>query len=735
MQRLILVVLITFLFSFQGKATHIAGADFNYVCVGQDSFLVTLNLFRDCTGVRAPGSGSVYFESTCGSGFSKNLTLQNGRNGTEISQLCPGSKNNSTCNGGALPGMQHYIYSDIVVLSPKCDTWTMTWDLCCRNTTINLVGQPEMLVRATLNSATDSCNTSPVFNAQPILYVCKDQPVNYNFAVTEADGDSIVYSFVKPLDKMVGGTARPVTFSPGYTFTQPIAGISLNVATGQLNFTPTIAGNFVLAVEVCEYDYATGVLLGCIVRDIQFVVIQCNNFTPEGPATGISSFSGSGALIAPDSVEVCIGNSFSFSLIFTDSNALDTVTLTTNIQQVIPGVIVNITNGNPATITVSGVATANLPALNTFIVNAIDNACPIPASTTEAYNIILNQIPTVNAGGSILGCKDDAPFPIQGIVTNADGGIWGGGLGSLTLSNTTLTNSYTPTQAELNAGSVDLYLETYGSGNCASVIDTLTLNFTEFNAVITPYSTDVICNGESNGTASIGLTAGAPPFTAVWNTNPVQSGLSASNLAAGIYQVLLTDGNGCDTLADVTVIEPNVITANMVVLSNVFCKGGNSGSAQAVPSGGVGPYSYVWDANALNQSTNIATQLSAGTYSVTITDANGCLLVETVTITEPNSPLSLNVVSNDISCHGLSDGNSTATPSGGTAPYNYTWSIGAQTTSSVNNLALGSYSVTVVDQSGFCITQTGIIINEPAPLVSSDTSKNVNCFSGNDGQA
>ena len=735
MQRLFLVFLITFLFSVTGKATHIAGADFNYQCVGQDSFLVTLNLFRDCTGVRAPASGSVYFESTCGSGFSVNLTLQNGRNGTEISQLCPGSMNSSTCNGGSLPGMQQYIYSDIVVLSPKCDTWTMTWDLCCRNTTVNLVGQPEMLVRATLNSATDSCNNSPVFNAQPILYVCKDQPVNYNFAVTEQDGDSIVYSFVKPLDKMVGGTARPVTFTPGYTFTQPIAGISLDVSTGQLNFTPTIQGNFVLAVEVCEYDYVTGALLGCIVRDIQFVVIQCSNFTPEGPPTGISSFTGTGALIAPDSVEVCIGNSFSFSMVFTDSNALDTVTLTTNIQQVLPGTIVNITNGNPATLTVSGIATANLPALSTFTVNAIDNACPIPASTTEAYNIITNQIPIADAGGSLLGCKADAPFTIQGVVTNADGGIWSGGLGTFSMATTNLNNGYIPTQAELNAGSVDLYLATSGSGNCASVMDTLTLNFTEFNANITPSSTDVICNGESNGAATINLTGGTSPFTSTWNTSPVQNGLTATNLAAGSYQVLLTDGNGCDSTANVQVVEPTVLTANLVVLSNVFCKGGNTGSAEAVPSGGIAPYTYVWDANAMNQTTAISTQLSAGNYSVSITDANGCLIVEIVTITEPNSPLSLNVITNDISCYGLADGNSTANPSGGTAPYNYTWSVGGQTTSSVSNLALGSYSVTVVDQSGFCITQTGIIINEPAALSSTDTSKHVSCFSGNDGQA
>jgi PKD repeat protein len=733
MRKLVLVFVVIVIGQLNVQATHIAGADFNYTCVGQDSFYVTLNLFRDCTGYIAPSDGEVLFTSSCGGNFTVDLVKINGLNGTEISQLCPGAGNVSTCNGGTMPGMQQHIYSGLVVLSPPCDTWTMTWDLCCRNSSVNLVGQPEMLVQATINTVTDSCNNSPIFNAQPILYVCQNQAVNYNFGVSEIDGDSLVYSFIHPLDKLVAGNAVQVPFSGGYTFNQPIAGISLNTSTGQLAFTPTVQGNFVLAVQVCEYDYTTGALLGCIVRDIQFVVIVCNNLSPQAPPGGISSFTGTGALVAPDSVEVCLGNTFSFDLVFTDANVADSVTLTTNITQIIPGSTFSITNGNPAIITVSGVATSNLPYLSTFIVTAVDNACPIPASTSVAYNIITTQKPTVNANSVPLTCVDDVPVQLSGATTNAIGSLWSGGNGSFTNALNSINNSYTPTGPELSSGAVNLYLSTTGTGNCAQADDTLTLNFTDFNALITPNSTDVICNGGNTGTASLGLLNGTSPYTAVWNTTPVQSGLMATNLAMGTYQVTITDGNGCDSTSSVTVIEHPVLTSSTLVISNVSCTGGNDGSAVVNVNGGVGPYQYLWS-NLQNETTDTATTLTVGTFYVTVTDSAGCSIIDSVIITEPVSPLSMTSNEVDITCFGLTNGSANATPSGGTNPYNYSWSNGSNS-NAISGLSDGIYSVTVIDNSGFCIALSGIVITEPLDLTSLDSVNDVSCFGGNNGNA
>ena len=721
-----LIFIVCYLVLNSANATHISGADFNYQCVGQDSFYVTLNLFRDCTGIAAPKNARVTFKSDCGQSFTQRLYKQNGVNGTEISQLCPGSITNSTCSGGMLPGMQQHIYAALVVLTPPCNTWTMQWSLCCRNTTVNLVGQPEMLVEASLNSVNDSCNNSPVFNAQPILYVCLNQPVDYNFAVTEPDGDSIVYSFINPLDQVVGGTAMPVPFSAGYNFSQPIAGITLNTSTGQLNFTPTIQGNFVLAVQVCEYDYTTGLLQGCVVRDIQFVIIQCTNQAPQAPSAGISSFTGTGALIAPDSVLVCDGNTFSFDLVFTDPDVGDSVTLTSNADVVLPGSTVSIINGNPATITISGTATNGMPPLNTFVVTAIDNACPIPATTTASYKILVQQKPSVTVSPVQDICRDNVPVTITGNVANASSGIWSGA-GAMTNTPGGLVNSYTPTGAELSSGTASVFLTSTGNGNCSAVIDTLDLNFVSFNSTISSTIEHVNCNGGTDGKATLNFTAGFQPISVSWNTNPIQIGDSAINLVAGTYIASLVDSNGCDTTVSVTITQPQPLATTVTVNSHVSCTGGNNGMATIGVTGGTSPYTYLWGSSAQNQTTVIGTSLFAGTHSVTVTDANGCVAVQTVVITQPNYPMSVNVATTDVACYGDNNGSATATVTGGTIPYNYSWAPNGQTVNPITNLSGGVYSVTVIDNSGMCVVQTGIVVNEPLDIHGTNTSTLVLC--------
>ncbi|MFT4753325.1 MAG: PKD repeat protein [Salibacteraceae bacterium] len=719
-----------FLFGVNSWATHISGADFNYQCIGQDSFYVTLNLFRDCTGISAPNRASVDFFSSCGQTFNVNLTKQNGINGTEISQLCPGSLNQSTCSGGPMPGMQQHIYAGIIVLSPQCNFWTMQWSLCCRNNTVNLVGQPQMMVQATLYSSNDSCNSSPIFNAQPILYVCLNQNVDYNFAVTEPDGDSLVYTFVDPLDQMVAGIAQTVPFTAGYNSQQPIPGITLSTSTGQLQFTPLIQGNFVLAVEVCEYEYGTGILQGCVIRDIQFVVIPCSNQAPIPPPTGISSFTGSGALVANDSVLVCIGNSFNFTIVYTDMDIADSVTLITNISQVIPGATYTIINGNPAIVTVSGVVTASMPTLNSFIVNAIDDACPIPATASSSYNIIVQPLPIVNAGIGQIICKDDVPVTISGSVVNASGGVWSGA-GTFGSVAAQLQNTYFPTAAELATGSASVTLTSTGNQNCDPVSDTLLLALVSFNTVLSTSTVDVTCNGGSDGIGAIAYPINSTPNSISWNSNPVQFGDSATNLSSGSYVAILIDSNGCDTSITVVIAEPMVLSTTVIVNSNVNCTGGNDGQATLQAIGGVSPYSYSWSASAQSQTTAIGLNLFAGSHSVTVTDSKGCIVIQNIVITQPNYPMNITVNTTHVSCFGFNDGTATAIATGGTIPYNYNWAPNGQTTNPIVNLPSGTYSITVTDNSGMCVVKTGIIVNQPQPISIQNTSTDILCKGDN----
>ena len=117
------------------KASHIAGGDINYVCLGNNQYQINLNLFVDCLGFDPGATQTITFNSTCGGTATLNVNVTN-PGGTEISQLCPSQINNSTCSGGTLPGMWVFNYTGTVTLAPTCNTWTMNWTTCCRNNAI-----------------------------------------------------------------------------------------------------------------------------------------------------------------------------------------------------------------------------------------------------------------------------------------------------------------------------------------------------------------------------------------------------------------------------------------------------------------------------------------------------------------------------------------------------------------------------------------------------------------------
>jgi len=304
MKKLIVALfLLTGIFGFNQKAeaSHVAGADITYECLGGDTYRIMMNIFRDCSGIAAPNSVSVSVRSSCGGTANVSMQLQtspfvidgdtlypSSSNGAiEVSQLCPQRINQSRCNGSSqpYPGMEQYVFIGTAVLRPKCNTWYISHNVvCCRNTNRNLSSSSSSVV-ARLNSQTDSCNSSPRFAAQPIPYVCAGQPVVYNFGVTELDGDSLVYRFINGYStwNAAGNTGTNNIFRAPYSATSPLAGIQINSRNGKVTFTPTITGNWVLVVEVSEYD-RNGNLLGTVMRDILFVVQTCANQQPRPKA-------------------------------------------------------------------------------------------------------------------------------------------------------------------------------------------------------------------------------------------------------------------------------------------------------------------------------------------------------------------------------------------------------------------------------------------------------------------
>ncbi|MFL5764864.1 MAG: gliding motility-associated C-terminal domain-containing protein [Bacteroidia bacterium] len=380
-------------FSQNIKASHIAGGDISYVCLGGNQYQVNLNLFVDCLGFDPGATQTVNCVSSCGATVTCSVNVTN-PGGTEISQLCAAQIGNSTCNGGTLPGMWVFHFTGTVTLAPPCDTWTMSWNVCCRNAAIiNLVTPSSFgsYIQATLNSATDSCNNSPYFTAQPIPYVCQGQLVNYNYGVVESDGDSLYFSLMNALDAP-GPPGTPLTYSAGYSATSPIPGIVIDPTTGQLTFTPMTLGNFVVVVLVQEYD-ASGNLIGTVMRDIEFIVQTCSNVVPDpAPTAGsIGGLSGTAVQSGPYAIEMCEGANFTFNAIYTDSNPGDSLSIVSNIATVLPGSTVTVTGTNPLTVTISWTAPGGSAGTNTnFTVTVSDGACPVVGQQTFVYDINVN---------------------------------------------------------------------------------------------------------------------------------------------------------------------------------------------------------------------------------------------------------------------------------------------------------------------------------------------------------
>ncbi|MBI3500470.1 MAG: PKD domain-containing protein [Bacteroidetes bacterium] len=239
---------------------------------------------------------------------------------------------------------------------------------------------------------------------------------------------------------------------------------------------------------------------------------------------------------------------------------------------------------------------------------------------------------------------------------------------------------------------------------------------------------NVSCFGGSNGSTTVSVSGGTTAYTYLWNNSQTTS--TISNLIAGNYSVTITDANGCTTTNTFTITQPVSPLSSSASQNNVSCFGGSNASASVSVSGGTPNYSYAWSNG---QTTSSATNLSAGNYSVTVTDSKGCTTTSTFSITQPVAPLSSSASQNNVSCNGGSNGNATATASGGTTAYTYLWSNG-QTTSSATNLSAGNYSVTITDANG-CTTTNTFSITQPVILSSSASQNNVSCFGGSNASA
>lgn len=304
---------------------------------------------------------------------------------------------------------------------------------------------------------------------------------------------------------------------------------------------------------------------------------------------------------------------------------------------------------------------------------------------------------------------------ISTVVTGVDASCFGENNGEATVE---ISDGLGPYQIDWSDGqngatvsglSAGTYTVTVVDANNCPAQSTVVIAEPEALNILAVTNTSVLCYGESTGNATVEGLGGTPGYTFEWSTGA--SGETAENLAAGVYTVSLVDANGCLATEEVEVSEPDPITTT-INAQGESALGANDGTAIAYPEGGTPEYTYLWSTGATEQ---VVLDLAPGTYSVEITDANGCTFTEEFDIPAFDcSGFDVSAIGAAPSCVGAADGQASALPDGGTGPFTYVWSNG-ESGSTIENLSAGTYSLTVTDGNN-CPAEYSVTIEDPMPV-------------------
>jgi hypothetical protein len=501
-------------------------------------------------------------------------------------------------------------------------------------------------------------SSTPIVSAGPDLTACQsNSTVVLNGSVQFADA------------LWVGGLG---TFSPNRT-------------TATATYTPT-AGEITSGVTLTLTS--TGAGGGCIETSDDVTILYSSNMTINETIGSI----------------VCNGQ---------------TTSISTSISGGIPGYTYQWTTGaTTEDITVSA-GTYSLTVTDQFSCTVTENFTVNQPSPINLTTSSVDETAGGDGSVSITIAGGDAPYTV----------VWTDALNNIVSSSVLTIPPFTNTVSPLGYGA---YTATVTDGNACQVASSVVVNsLTCAGLGITISATDVDCYGASTGSVSAAGFGGVPVESYSYSWSSGQTTATVNNLPAGVYTVTITDDNNpiCTDIASIAIFQPTAIT-NTITHTDVTIQGGNDGTATANPLGGTPIYTYEWNTAPL-QTTQTATGLVTGTYSVEIMDSEGCTLSDNVFINEPPcNDFLLAVNTTHVLCNGDNSGSASLFISNGTPPFTISWSSGETNVYSVSNLSAGSYSVDVSDDNG-CFTTQNFTITEPDAISLGLDPTNSTCFGSN----
>lgn len=715
------------------------GNDITYTCINACTIEVHQRVYRDCCSNCSQWVGLQDFQIVGANGClgaptqiggwqpGNNPAQSTGWLVSEVTPVCPNTV--TQCqdpNGSTIRGVQEYHrWSQWDICGTGCAAFTIEWWGQNRNggITSGAANQGLGSFLTTINTNLGACNNSPQFNNPPVPYLCAGQPFTFNQGATDPDGDSLSYS----LGLCYTDQNVPINYNAGFSFNNPLGAswnVVMNPTSGDVSFNPN-PGNVEVGV-MCVYveEWRNGVLINTIVRDMQINVIPCpNNAIPAANnVTNVQNGQGSGNGSTGITVGTCINNNLCFDIPLVDTDLGDTVTAWWN--QSIPGGQFFLQNNPGVQDTISGVNpvatfcwTPTTAGTFSFLVEMRDNNCPSYGFSQFTVTINVSD-PTSLAAVQSVNCDTATicAFGFNGVSPYTYN--WSG-QGGLTGTTACVTNIYP------GPGTYTYSVTVTDDYGCTSIS---TGSVVIPNIPVADAGPDVLaCQVFSNNIGG--------PTTA--NTTYIWSptfGLSSPTVSdplltlvnpgptvmTGQYVVTQTStATGCldtDTMNYILSFPAQLA----LTPDNIECYGTPTGGIDMTVTNGLPSFIISWTGpNGFTANTEDLANIYAGTYVVTVTDSAGCVSIDSVTITQPLSPLWVALVSTDICCNGATDGLVDATMTGDSPPYNFQWSGPggfSANTEDISGLAAGMYSVTVSDQIG-CIISDSIEIHEPTPVV------------------
>jgi len=585
------------------------------------------------------------------------------------------------------------------------------------------------------------CENSGATDITPLLEIAdSDYGQTETWTVASAPSNGIVTT--GGTQTSGGGDVTPTGFSytpaSGYSGTDAFTIQVSDGAGGTTTTTINVTVNPLPTVSATS-NITQGTNPGLCSAVISYTPAIANatsvSYALTGATTGAGSGTGSGSIFNTGVTTVTISASNGCGTVSNNFN----VTVNDNQPPVITA---------PPTVTINGwcapvsLATAGttlgtpVTSDNCGVLSVVNNAPALfpVGTTTVTWTVTDLHANTATATQHVVVNPETITFSATETSVScnvADGGNHTNGAISTTVGGGTTPYSYAWTGGATGADPSGLAAGTYSvtvtdAHGCSKTIAT---NVGQPPAIVnTPTIVNVSCHG-GNGSISAVASGGTAGYTYAWRTGGAGSAHAddLSSAPAGTYTVTVTDAKGCTLSNSFTITQPTALTLS-ATCDNVSCHGGDNGSISTTVGGGITPYSYSWSGAAHGSN---PTGLSAGTYDVTVTDAHGCSISGSSTISQPATAVNVTGTTVNLSCYGADNGSITTSVSGGTPGYTYTWSNGAHI-ANLTGLTAGSYTVTVSDSKG-CTCAHTFTITQPAAISITALVTNVSCYGGSDG--